>query len=137
MLPHSVSFQCIPKLSHISSLMVNQSADFLSQFRVVVLVLSQNFMWLQNISGITSPLSAASHQPLCSLDQSRFSFLRKLYYRSIVAQTRSFATIGPFLWNAITSSLCLTMLSLSLGACRVVGDIWEYRDWVPYVAAIS
>jgi len=28
-----------------------------------------------------------------------------------MAQIRSFATIGPSLWNALPSSLCLTLLS--------------------------
>jgi len=33
-----------------------------------------------------------------------------------MAQTRSFATIGPSLWNALPSSLRLTLLSGSLSA---------------------
>ena len=57
---------------------------------------------------IRSTLSATSHQPLRSSDCHVLFVLR---VRTAMAQTRSSATIGPSLWNALPSSLRLALLS--------------------------
>jgi len=56
---------------------------------------------------------ATSRRPLRSLD---WQLLFVLRVRTTMAQSRSFATIGPSLWNDLPSSLRLTLLSRSLSA---------------------
>ena len=107
----------LPKFPHISSFMVNQLhwLPLLAriQFKVLVLVLKSKLgttpKYLRDL--ICPPLSAASHRPLRSRDR-HFLFVPRV--RTTLAQTRSFANIGPSLWNALPSSLRITLLSGSL-----------------------
>jgi hypothetical protein len=56
------------------------------------------------------PHSAASLQPFLSLDQHDLFVPRT---RTTLAQARSFLTIGPALWNSLTSSLRVSIPSRS------------------------
>ena len=60
---------------------------------------------------IRSPLSATSYSPLHSLDGQALFVPR---VRTTMALTRSFASIGIFLWNALPSSLCVAVFYGSL-----------------------
>jgi len=60
---------------------------------------------------IHSTLSATSHRPLRSSDWHVLFVLRVM---TAMAQSRSSATIGPSLWNALPSSLHLTLCCLDL-----------------------
>jgi hypothetical protein len=109
----------LPKYSHISSFMVNQLhwlplSDRI-QFKVLALVLKSKLglapKYLRDV--IRPPLSASSHRPLRSLDRSDFFVPRA---RTTIAQTRSFAIIGPSLWNALHFTLRETFLSGSLSS---------------------
>ena len=107
----------LPKYSHISSFMVNQlhwlPFPARIQFKVLVMVLKSKLGLAPKYLGdhIRSPLSASSHRPLRSLDRSDFFVPRA---RTTITQTRSFAIIGPSLWNALPSSLRATFLSGSV-----------------------
>ena len=89
------------------------------EFKIVALVLKSK-LGFQNIW--VSKTSSGSHSfPfICnltlttSLFRSASSFVLRV--RTTMAQTRSFVTIGPSLWNALPSSLCLTLLFGSLSA---------------------
>src|SRR5688572_14438753 len=80
------------------------------QFKVLALVLKSKLgltpTCLRDV--IRPPLSASSHRPLRSLDRSDLFVPRA---RTTIAQTRSFAIIGPSLWNALPFSLRETFLS--------------------------
>ena len=103
----------LPKLPHISPFMIWLPLTARIQFKVLVLVLKSKLgiapKYLRDHS--RSPLSAVSHQSLCSLDRHTLFVPR---VRTTMAQTRSFATVGPSLWNALPSSLLVTILSGSL-----------------------
>src|SRR6218665_967144 len=108
---------CLPKFSHISSCFDQLRWLSLSpriEFKIVALVLKSK----QGVAPkylrdhICSPLSATSHRPLRSLDRQIVLYVPRV--RTTIAQTRSFATIGQSLWNALPSSLRLTLLSGSL-----------------------
>src|SRR6218665_1410563 len=81
--------------------------DFRSQlvkFKILVLVLKSKLDVAPKylMDHIHSTLSATSHQPI------RSSYWHVLFVprvRTAMAQTRSFATIGPSLWNALPSSI--------------------------------
>ena len=85
------------------------------QFKVLALVLKSKLglapKYLRDV--IRPPLSATSHRPLRSLDRSDFFVPRA---RTTTAQTRSFAIIGPSLWNALPFTLRETFLSGSLSS---------------------
>ena len=108
-----------PKFSHISSFMFKQlhwlplSARI--GFKIVDLILKSKLgvapKYLRD--HIRSPLSAISYRPLRFLDCQVLIVPR---VRTSMAQTRSFATIGPSIWRALPSSLRLTLLSGSLSA---------------------
>src|ERR1043165_6594746 len=82
------------------------------QFKVLVLVLKSKLgiapKYLRD--HIRSPLSSVSHRPLRSLVRNTL-FVPQV--RTTMAQTRSFTTIGPSLWNALPSSLRVAILSRS------------------------
>ena len=107
----------LPKFSHISSFMINQlhwlPLTARIQFKVLVLVLKSKLgiapKYLRD--HIRSPLSSVSHRPLRSLVRHTLFVPR---VRTTLAQTRSVATIGPTLWNALPSSLRVIILSGSL-----------------------
>jgi len=107
----------LPKYSHISSFMINQlhwlPFPARIQFKLLVLVLKSKLGLAPKYLGdhIRSPISASSHRPLRSLERSDFFVPRA---RTSLAQTRSFAIIGPSLWNALPSSLRATFLSGSV-----------------------
>src|SRR5688572_2147041 len=103
---------------HISSFMINQlhwlPLTVRFRFKVCVLVLKSKLgiapKYLRD--RIRSPLSSVSHRPL------RFLFRYALFFprvRTTMGQTRSFATTGPSLWNALPAFLPLYVLPLFLG----------------------
>ena len=62
---------------------------------------------------ILRPLSASSNRPLRSLNRLDLLVSRS---RTALAQSRSFASIGPALWNALSPSVHSTFLSHSLSS---------------------
>ena len=88
----------LPKFSHISSFMINQlhwlPLTARIQFKVLVLVLKSKLgiapKYLRHHS--CSPVFSVSHRPLRSLVRHTLFVPR---VRTTMAQTRSFATIGP------------------------------------------
>ena len=102
---------------HISSFMINQlhwlPLTARIQFKVLVLVLKSKLgiapKYLRD--RIRSPLSSVSHRPLRSLVRHALFVPR---VRTTMAQTRSFATIGPSLWNALPLPLYVLPLFLGL-----------------------
>ena len=107
----------LPKFSHISSFMINQlhwlPLTARIQFKVLFLVLKSRLdiapKYLRD--RIRSPLSSVSYRPL------RFVVTHALFVprvRTTMSQTRSFATLGPSLWNALPAFLPLYVLPLSL-----------------------
>src|SRR6218665_1557131 len=78
--------------------------------------LNPNWVLLQNILWITfTPLYLQLHIDHSVLQTVLFFLFRELG-PLYMAQTRSFATIGPSLWNALPSSYRLTLLSGSRSA---------------------
>src|SRR6185503_18163913 len=85
------------------------------QFKVLALVLKSKLglapKYLMEV--IRPPLSSSSPRPRRSLDRSDLFVPRA---RTTIAQTRSFAIIGPSLWNALPFTLRETFLSGSLSS---------------------
>ena len=101
----------LPKFFHISSFMFNQlhwlplSARI--EFKIVgccsqISLVSHSLPFICNFTSTTQLLRLAGS--FCSA------------IRTTMVQTRSFATIGPCLWNSLSSSLRITLLSESLSA---------------------
>src|SRR6218665_2987729 len=116
MLPHPVCSQCCSQSSRLLLAFLNSLTSPPSRsinstgFHSQLVSGSKFFFWFLNPN---STLSATSHRPLRSSDGLVLFVLR---VRTTMAQTRSFATIGPSLQNALPSSLRLTLLSRSRSA---------------------
>src|SRR6218665_113676 len=110
------------------------------EFKILVLVLksklglaSKYFAPKYLRDHICSNLSATSHQPLCSSDR---QVLFVLQVRTTMSQTRFFATIMLLsLWNTLSSSLCLTLLSGSHSASLSLLKTYFY-SWVFALGAL-
>ena len=109
----------LPKFSHISSYM-SEHLHWLPlvariQFKVVALVLKSQLglspKYLKDL--IRCPRSALSLRPLRSAD--RFDlFVQRV--RTAIAQSRSFASIGPSLWNSLPPRLRSLLLTGSVSS---------------------
>ena len=85
------------------------------EFKIRVLVLKSKLVVAPKYHRyhICSSLSATPHRPQRSLD---WPVLSVPWVGTTMAQTRSFATIGPSIWNALPSPHRLALLSWSLSA---------------------
>jgi len=85
------------------------------QYKILILIfkaqqgLALNYL----VDVILRPHSASSNRSLRSLN--RFDLIVK-HSRSALAQSRFFASIGPFLWNALSPSVRSTFLTRSLSS---------------------
>ena len=134
--PHSLFSMLLPDLLLVflnsltfpPSCLINYTG-LRSQLLFVALVLKSKLSvapkYLQN--HIRSPLSATAYRPLRSLDR-QVLFVPGV--RTTMAQTRSFATIGPFLWSALSSSLRSTMMSGSLATSLSLFKTYFYSRGV-------
>ena len=109
------------------SSLISKSAILNFQFALVLkskLGVVPKYLW----DHIRSPLPAISHRLFRSLD---WQVLFVLWVRTTIAQTRSFATmIGPSLYNALPSSLYLTLLFGSLSASLSILKTYFYSRGV-------
>ena len=109
----------LPRYSHISTYMFEQlhwlplSARI--QFKILILIFKAQRglapKYLMDL--ILRPHSASSHRPLRSSNRLDLLVPRS---RTAMAQSRSFASIGPSLWNALSPSARTTILSGSLSS---------------------
>ena len=113
----------LPRFSHISTFMAEQlhwlPLSVRIQFKVLILVLKSQLGLAPKYlcHKILRPISATSLRPLRSSDRLDLYVPR---VRTTMAQSRSFACIGPSLWNGLSPSLrsipssLLSSLPLSL-----------------------
>ena len=109
----------LPRFSHISSFMVEElhwlPLSVRIQFKVLILVLKSHLglapKYLCDL--MLRPLSATSLRPLRSSDRLDLFVPR---VRTAMAQSRSFACIGPSLWNGLPPPVRSAILSGSLSS---------------------
>src|ERR1043165_7478661 len=109
----------LPRYSHISTFMVEElhclPLSVRIQFKVLILVLKSYLglapKYLCDV--ILRPLSATSLRPLRSSDRLDLFVPR---VRTVMAQSRSFACIGPSLWNGLPPPVRSAILSGSLSS---------------------
>ena len=108
-----------PRYSHISTLMFDElhwlPLAARIQFKILTLIFkAQRGLAPQYLIGvILRPHSAPSHRPLRSCNRLDLLVPRT---RTSMAQSRSFAAIGPSLWNALSPSVRSTILSSRLSS---------------------
>ena len=109
----------LPRYSHISTFMFNElhwlPLHARIQFKILSLIFkAQRGLAPQYLVGvILRPHSASSHRPLRSCNRLDLLVPRS---RTAMAQARSFASIGPSLWNALSPSVRSKILSGSLSS---------------------
>ena len=104
----------IPPWSHISSFMFHHLHWLPLTARIQLKILTLIYRsysgyapkYLRDL--IRLPISATSLRPLRSLDRHDLLFPRA---RTAMAKTRAFAFIGPALWNQLSPSTCLVLLT--------------------------
>ena len=109
----------LPWYSHISTFMFDElhwlPLHARIQFKILTLIfkaqrgLAPKYL----VDVILRPHSASSHRPLRSSNRLDLLVPRT---RTAMAQSRSFASIGPSLWNALSPSVRSTILSSSLSS---------------------
>ena len=111
----------LPKYSHISTFMFHElhwlplGLRARTQFKILTLILkSQRGLAPKYLTNaLLRPHSASSHRPLRSSNRLDLLVPRS---RTAMAQSRSFVSIGPSLWNALSPSVRSTLLSVSLSS---------------------
>ena len=109
----------LPRFSHISTFMTEQlhwlPLSVRIQFKVLILVLKSQMGLAPKYlcDQIHRPLSATSLRPLRSSDRLDLFVPR---VRTAMAQSRSFACIGPSLWNGLPPSVRSAILSGSVSS---------------------
>src|SRR5688572_8159192 len=105
----------LPRYSHISTFMFDElhwlPLHARIQFKILTLIFkAQRGVAPKYVAGvILQPHSASSHRPLRSCNRLALLVSRS---RTAMAQSRSFASIGPSLWNALSPSVRSKILSL-------------------------
>ena len=97
----------LPPYSHISDYMISELAR--ARYTVLLLVAkSQQGLVPKYLCELMSkPISARSSRPLCSADRCDPLVLQS---RTSLSQNRTFAEVGPSLWNDIPPALRSVML---------------------------
>ena len=109
----------LPKYSHISTFMFDElhwlPLRARTQFKILTLILkSQRGLAPKYLTKtLLRPHSASSHRPLRSSNRLDLLVPRS---RTAMAQSRSFVSIGPSLWNSLSPSVHSTLLSVSLSS---------------------
>src|SRR6218665_4077573 len=102
-------------------------SQLVSSLKLLLWFLVPNWVLLQLSSGSHSLSFICNFPSTTPLFRSAGSFCSRI--RTTMAQTSSFATIGPSLWNAIPSFLRLTLLSGSLStSLPFLKTYFYYRD---------